>query len=52
MYLQNINEFSASKDRVLRLSKIIYDIIITANPYTAKFMFASVRNDKKQQISL
>ena len=31
---------------------MIHDVITTANPfpYTAKFMFVSVRNDKTQQI--
>ena len=32
--------------------KVIHDVIITANPfpYTAKFMFVGVRNNKTQQI--
>ena len=31
---------------------VIHDVIITANrfPYTAKFMFVGVRNNKTQQI--
>ena len=33
---------------------MIHDVIITANPfpYTAKFMFVGVRNNKIQQIRL
>ena len=33
---------------------MINDVIITANPfpYTAKFMFVDIRNDKAQQIKL
>ena len=33
-------------------TNMIHDVIIIANPfpYTAKFMFVGVRNDKTQQI--
>ena len=30
--------------------RIIYPMIITHNPYTAKFMFVSVRSNRGQEI--
>ena len=49
-----MNAFSAGKKSVMFYDavNIIHDAIRTANPfpYTAKFMFVGVRNNKTQQI--
>ena len=44
--------FSAGKRHVYDAVNVIHDVITTADPipYTAKFMFDGVRNNKTQQI--
>ena len=47
-----MNAFSASKRHVYDAVNVIHDVISTANPipYTAKFMFDGVRNNKTHEI--
>ena len=47
-----MNSFSAGKRHVYDAVNVIHDVITTANPfpYTVKFIFVSVRNNKTQQI--
>ena len=47
-----MNAVSACKRHVYDAVNMIHDVIITANPipYTAKFIFVSVINNKAKQI--
>ena len=47
-----MNAFSAGKHSQHGAFNMVHDVITTAYPlpYTAKFMFVSVRNNKTQQI--
>ena len=47
-----MNAFSAGKRHIYDEIDVIHDVITTANqfPYTAKFKFVGVRNNKTQQI--
>ena len=47
-----MNKFSAGKRRVYDAVNMVFEVIRTANPfpYTSKFTFVCVRNNKTQQI--
>ena len=47
-----MNAFSAGKRRIYDAVNMIRDVITTPNliPYTAKFMFVGVRNNKMRPI--
>ena len=51
-FFYKMNEFSAGKRHFYDAVSMIHDIIRTANqfPYTAKFMFVGVRNNKTQHV--